>query len=198
MVVRLHEREPLPLTVLRAGGVLVREGAPALGVMVIESGIVRVSATRIDGRELVLDLLGRGEAVGDPPEVFSSCTIRAVTPARLRPASSTVVARLLAERARRSVDLATDLAWLGVEHRIERRFRDLADRLGRPTPAGALLPVRITQDDLAAMTGTSRETANRAVQRLIRRRVLVVVRRARYEVRTPLRLVPRGSDLATG
>jgi len=53
-----------------------------------------------------------------------------------------------------------------------------------------VIPVRLTQDDLASMVGATRETVNRSLGRLLARGVLERQGRARYVVRPQLRLVP--------
>jgi len=191
MVVRLHDAEPLPLTILRPGQTFGRQGEPARGVAFVEAGVLRVSTIAVDGHELLVDVVGPAHTVGELSGL-ATCTFRAISPVRLRTVTGTAAARALDERARRAVALAADLAWLDVTTRIERRLRDLASRVGRPALGGIAIPVRLTQDDLAAMVGATRETANRAIRVLVARRALEVARRGRYIVRTPLQLVGPG------
>jgi CRP-like cAMP-binding protein len=66
---------------------------------------------------------------------------------------------------------------------------DLAARFGTPVGDGVRIPIVLTQDDLAAMTATTRETVNRVLRRLIREGRVEVERRGRYVVRHQLRLV---------
>lgn len=188
MIVPLHDAEPLPLTILRPSQTFGCQGEPAPGVAFVEAGVLRVSTVAADGHELLVDLLGPAQSVGELSGL-ATCTVRALSPVRLRALTGTAAARALDERARRAVSLAADLAWLDVTTRIERRLRDLAARVGRPAPGGIAIPVRLTQDDLAAMVGATRETVNRAMRVLVARRAIEVARRGRYVVRTPLQLV---------
>jgi CRP/FNR family cyclic AMP-dependent transcriptional regulator len=181
--------QPLPLIIVRPGKTLVRQGETGAGAWRVESGILRASLVTPDGRELVLDLLGPGDVAGEPPGAVSTCTLQALGPARLRAIGAGELAPALAARAGRAAALASDVAWLDVGTRIERRLQDLAARFGRPVPGGTLIPITLRQDDLAALAGTSRETANRAVRRLTERGRIRVERRGRYVVRSPLRLV---------
>jgi CRP-like cAMP-binding protein len=91
--------------------------------------------------------------------------------------------------------LTADLAWFGVADRIERRLSDLACRIGHPSGGGTLIPIRLTQDDLASMVGATRETTNRAVQTLFARGVLDRQGRGRYVVRSQLGLVTEAARL---
>ena len=193
-VVRVEQRsvavvEPLPLTIVRSGRTLVRQGETGAGPWLVESGILRASLVTPDGRELVVDLLGPGDVAGEPPGTLAGCTLLTLRPARLRPAAVGELTAALAERARRASILACDVAWLDVATRIERRLQDLAARFGRPVPGGTSIPITLRQEDLAALAGTSRETANRALRRLIARGRVQVERRGRYVVRSPLRLL---------
>jgi CRP/FNR family transcriptional regulator len=181
--------EPLPLVVVRAGKTLVRQGEPCAGVWVAESGILRASVLTTEGRELVLDFLGRGDAVGQPPGARSPCTVLALRPARLRPVGVPEGAELLARRDARLTALAAHLAWLEVPERVDRRLHDLASRFGRQVTGGTSVPITITHDELAAMVGASRESVSRAVRRLTDEGRVAVPRRGRYVVRDQLRLV---------
>jgi CRP/FNR family cyclic AMP-dependent transcriptional regulator len=182
--------EPLPLVVLRPGQTPVRQGERCSGVWVVETGVLRAFAVAHDGRELTLDLVLPGDAVGEPAGEPSPCTVRALRPTRLRVASPNDVPALLSARSRRLADLACRLAWLDVAGRIERRLDDLATRAGRPLPGGGTaVPIRLTQDEIASLVGTSRESANRALHRLIRRGEVTAEGRGRYAVHHHLRLV---------
>ena len=68
-------------------------------------------------------------------------------------------------------------------------FHDLAARFGRPVPGGILIPITLRQDEIACMSATSRESANRAIGRLVELGRIGLERRGRYVVRTPIRLV---------
>jgi CRP/FNR family transcriptional regulator, cyclic AMP receptor protein len=185
------QSEPLPLLIVRTGGTPVRQGEPCSGLWVVESGVLLATVVTAEGRELALDVLGANDAVGEPGGAPGPCTVRALRPARLRPVTDATGLAIVAARARRVSSLAGDLAWHDVETRIERRMLDLAVRFGRPALLGTVVPLRLTQDDLASLAGTTRESANRAIRRLIDRGRIGVERPGRYVVRSQLRLVAR-------
>ena len=178
--------EPLPLVVVRTGQTPVRQDESCPDQWVIDSGLFTVSVIDADGRAMLLDMLGPGDGLGLPDGLPSPWTATAVRPARLRPAVGTDG---LASTAARLTTIATELAWFDITDRVERRLLDLARRLGRPAPGGTLIPVRLTQDELASMVGATRESANRAVRTLVTRGSIDVRGRGRYVVRTQLRLV---------
>lgn len=182
--------QPLPLTViLRQGSTLVRQGAPSEGLWLLSSGALRMAQVSRDGRELLLDVLGVGDGVGEPPGMISPATVRALRPCRLVPVAPRAAADLLTARAHRAAALAADLAWLDVRGRIFGRLDDLAQRFGRPVEGGRLILLPLTQDELAALAGTTRESANRALRALVGEGRVRIAGRGRYVVRTRLRAV---------
>jgi CRP-like cAMP-binding protein len=181
--------EPLPLVVLRAGQAPVRQGEPCAGLWRVQSGLLRASLVTEHGRELWLDVLGPGDVVGDHADVGSAWTVTALRPTRLLVRHPDDERDALARRTVRIASVAADLAWLDVPARIEHRLRELATRLGDPVPGGRSVPLALRNDDLAALAGTTRESANRAVRALIGSGRLEQPRRGRYVVRPALRSV---------
>ncbi|MGZ4131750.1 MAG: Crp/Fnr family transcriptional regulator [Actinomycetota bacterium] len=181
--------EPLPLAIVRPGQTPVRQGEPSAALWRVDAGLLRANLVRGDGRDLTVDLLGPGELVGEPPGATSAWTVLALRPSRLVAVDIEAAAGLLAERARRLTTVAHQLAFDDVPTRIEGRLHDLAMRFGRPGPGGTSVPITLSQEALASLAGTTRETANRAIRKLIRDGAVVAERRGRYVVCT-LRVVP--------
>jgi len=191
MVVRpMGAAQPLPLVVVRAGHTAVRQGEPCPDLWAVESGVFEARVVSLEGRSFLFDLLGPGDTIGALGDAPSPWTATALRPARLLPLRDADAAAAMAAATQRATTIAADLAWFGVTERIERRLIDLARRLGRPVAGGTLITVRLTQDDLASMVGATRETANRALGRLLARGAIERQGRARYVVRSQLRLVP--------
>jgi CRP-like cAMP-binding protein len=115
--------------------------------------------------------------------------VRALCPSRLHPVNGLLVTEPAERRARRTLRLAQDLAWLDATQRMERTLEDLGRRFGRPVPGGTLIALPLTQEHLAALTGTSRETANRSLRRLLAGERLGVAARGRYVLRPGLHIV---------
>jgi len=180
MAARMPRPQPLPLIAVRGGQQVVRQGEPGLGPWVVASGALLATAVSPDGRVLALDVLGPGDLVGEPDGCAAESGVRALRASQLAPVDARSIAPLVAARARRAAALARDLAWLDVQDRVETRLRDLADRFGRPVPRGVELTLALTQDDLAALAGTSRESANRALRALERAGRVSVMGRGRY------------------
>lgn len=185
----LRLRDALPLMLVRPDQVVIHQGERSSRVYRVEAGLLRATATNADGCALTLDVLGPGDGVGETGDTVSGVTVRAIGSARLREAGTDEMISLFASRARRGEALASDLAWLDVPERVWRRLADLAARFGQPTASGTEIAVPLTQETIAEMAGTSRESANRALRRLMAEGRLASVGRGRYVVGGSLRVV---------
>jgi CRP/FNR family transcriptional regulator len=74
----------------------------------------------------------------------------------------------LSARLRSSTEDAGELASLTVVERLERQLQKLAEWSGTPVPDGVRIVIPMTQQELATMIGTSRESVNRALVQLRR------------------------------
>ena len=144
------------------------------------------------GDSVLLDVLGPGQAFGELalllPDERRSATITALEDGETRsvfrddfarlqrshPGVKDVLLRLLAEQLRRASDRIVEAHYVDAETRVRRRVAELA----RTYPSGA---VPLTQEDLAAMAGTSRATVNR-VLREEEKRGTVALQRGRTTV----------------
>lgn len=189
MAAQLPDPQPLPLIAVRPGQQVVRQGESGPGPWVVTSGALLASAVSAAGHVLALEVIGPGDLVGEPDGAAAEASVRALRPSRLTPVADPSIAPLVAARARRAAALARDLAWLDVRGRVEARLTELADRFGHVVPGGVALTLALTQDDLAALAGTSRESANRALRGLERSGRLSVLGRGRYLLHPRLRAI---------
>lgn len=207
MVARpLRNLQALPLeTAVRAGSIVVRQGEPCPPMRVVTHGAFVVEVLRHDGRRLVLDVLGPGDALGGPSDGDSGgddgdgriaqATVRALRPGRLRELTPGEAVPLLIRRAERAARLAADLAWFDVPTRLLARLHVLAARFGRPVPGGVSIGLRLTHEDLADLCGTTRESITRAMHTLADQDRVEVPRRGRIVVRHRLSAVPSWSRI---
>ena len=163
-------------------------GDPAGTLYYIISGSVSITAREDDDRELVLGYVGAGEFVGemglfvpsDKREVAlrtrTACELAEITHERLQQlllgALATDAPRLLyaigAQLSRRLLDTsrkAGRLAFLDVADRILRTLHDLArepDALSHPQGT----QLKVSRQELARLTGCSREMAGRVLKKL--------------------------------
>jgi CRP-like cAMP-binding protein/class 3 adenylate cyclase len=168
-----------------AGTYLTREGEPADSMFVIEHGLVRVSRTSRQGRELVLGLFGGGDMIGELGVLEASGTrtadamaveatscvaltkddLRAVV--RKTPELGLRLLATLVDYVRRKDEELAEIAFLDLPGRLAHKLLQLADRHGEPVEGGVRITVRVPQSELAAMVGSSRENVNRALGRFV-------------------------------
>jgi CRP-like cAMP-binding protein len=72
------------------------------------------------------------------------------------------MSHVLAMQMRRLMGYVLESLYVPVEVRVLRRVDELCDILGRVQ--GHVIEIRVRQDDIAAMAGTTRPTANRALR----------------------------------
>jgi len=161
----------------QAGQALLRQGESQARLFLLESGSVELSCVVESGRECVLDLVLPGEVFGgsEGESPFSAlareeCYVRSVDPAVL---GRHALAELATERTLRFAERLRDALVLDAAERVMAVVRDLADRCSTRIPGGRRVDVSVTQEDLARMTGCTRETVNRTLNRLSVERRLV-------------------------
>ena len=163
------------------GSLVYLEGEPSQGLYLVASGSIRVFKASDDGREQDLHHLGPGQSFSDAAAFDGGPTIAnaqatessvilllsreaLIELLRAHPDIGLGVARVLAGRLREISSLAGDLSLRHVMARV-------AGIIGRLAGSGgaATLP---TRQELAAMTGTVREVATRALRELAKTGVI--------------------------
>jgi CRP-like cAMP-binding protein len=165
-------------------------------------------AARVDtplGDTVLFDVLGPGQAFGELalllPGERRSATVSALEDGETRsvyrddftrlqrshPAVKDVLLRLLAEQLRRMSDRVAEAHYVDADTRVRRRLVELS-RVYSSGDESAVVP--LTQEDMAAMAGTSRATVNR-VLREEARRGSVALARGRVTVLEPEELERR-------
>jgi CRP/FNR family transcriptional regulator, cyclic AMP receptor protein len=158
--------------------VMLQEGDHGDTLYIVLAGRVKVFATGADDREIVFDIHGPGEYVG---EMALDGGPRSASVMTLEPTTCSVVTRvtlkdhiakhpefafeLLAKvirRARRATESARDLALLDVYGRVRRLFDSIAvERDGT-----RLIPEKLTHQEIADRVGSSREMISRLLKDL--------------------------------
>jgi CRP/FNR family transcriptional regulator, cyclic AMP receptor protein len=158
----------------RKGETIFITGDPGTSLCVIENGRVKLVLANVDGREVILDLLGPGDVFGELALLDGeprSADAVAVEPTfllllrrdaflsvvRERPEVAIMLMGVLSRRLRRDAQLVQDAAFLDVPARLARAIL----RLAEADAAGILRTPPLTQTDLAAVAGTTRETLNK-------------------------------------
>ena len=165
---------------LGRGDVLFREGQSGDQLYVIAAGRIKLGRTSCDGRTNLLCLLGPGAMFGelsvfDPgPRTATATAVAETTLAALsrsslepwlrrRPELSLSMLRRLSRRMRRTTEVAGDLVFQDTPGRVAKVLLDLAATFGQPGPDGLAVPHGLTQEELAQLVGSSRETVNKVL-----------------------------------
>jgi CRP/FNR family transcriptional regulator, cyclic AMP receptor protein len=171
---------------------LFRQGDPSSCLYVVDEGRIAIASQSGDGRETVIAVLERGGLFGelslfdDAPRMADARALVDTTvlevphePVRSilqsRPELLWVIVRLLVHRLRATDEALAELVFLDVPARTARRLLELSGDVDRFT-----LPV--TQEELAAMVGASRERVNKAISLFVRLDWLALEGRNHYRI----------------
>ena len=178
------------------GEVVFHRDDPGESLHLIVRGRFGARVTTPLGDSVLLEVLGPGQAFGEValllPGARRSATIAALEDGETRsvlrddfarlqkshPGVKDVLLRLLAEQLRRASDRIVEAHYVDAETRVRRRVCELAETYSGD---GGQAVVPLTQEDLAAMAGTSRATVNR-VLREEEKRGTVALQRGRVTV----------------
>lgn len=145
-------------------------------IHIVKTGRVRVYRMSPDGKQLTLDIFEKGTILGDMsllgqdriPEAYAEAiedgVICTITPDELRrlieryPIIGVNVIRHLSRRLEAAERELEAMAYQRVDQRLARKLLDLGGRFGVRTERGTLIEARLTQQELAEMVGTTRET----------------------------------------
>jgi CRP/FNR family transcriptional regulator len=164
------------------GELIFSEGDPADAFMAIVSGRVKVFKTTPAGKDIILEIFGAGDPLGAVavyervPFMASAITLDASEILRIEQGAffrlleqdAELIRGLLSGLTIRLAELTRRLAELTgakVEVRFARLFTKLADQIGRAERGGTFVPMPLTRQELADLTGTTIETAIRILSR---------------------------------
>jgi CRP/FNR family transcriptional regulator, cyclic AMP receptor protein len=174
----------------RRGQVIVTEGEPGDRMYVILDGKVKVGRRTSDGRQNLLAVLGPADVFGEL-SVFDygtrTSTVTAITKVRAvsiersalrtwiseHPGLGEQLLRVLARRLRDTHDNVADLIFTDVPGRVAKQLLALATRFGEPGTGQDTSAIRVahdlTQEELAQLVGSSRESTNKALAEFVER-----------------------------
>jgi len=172
---RMHEKSILP------GASVFTAEQPGEAVYVLLRGVVKVHTSLPDGTEVILAVLGPGEVVGEMSvsdslgRSASVTTLEDCTFLRMDrrtflssmeevPAIARNLVGILSRRLRLADTHIRSLSALDVHGRVAAQLLAFAREYGEPLPdGGTLIPLPLTQTDLAALVGASRVRVNQAL-----------------------------------
>ncbi|HYL81373.1 MAG TPA: Crp/Fnr family transcriptional regulator [Candidatus Acidoferrum sp.] len=168
---------------LEAGELILLESDPCEGLYFVISGRVKVFKLSAEGKEQVLRVLGPGRSFNDVPvfdggsnpgsvaamEAATVCLIpktRILAMVEQHPKMAKAVIRLLASRLRALTLMIEDLSLRGVAARVAKLLLDCTRGDQTLVEDGAGACARLTQHQIAAMTGSVCEVVQRALKAL--------------------------------
>jgi CRP/FNR family transcriptional regulator, cyclic AMP receptor protein len=161
------------------GEVVFHQGDPADGLHLVLKGRFAARAKTRLGETVTVAIHSPGEAFGElalvEADAERSMTVAAVENGetlavsrddfdrvrQIHPEVNEVLVRLLARRLRHSSDRLLEALFAPAETRVLRRLHELVQLYGHAEP-GTVIP--LNQEDIAALAGTSRATANRVLR----------------------------------
>lgn len=181
--------QTLPMQTCRVGGLVTSPDDDDERLYVVKRGRVRLYRLTPDGKQLTLEILDKGRIVGRMSwlgqqltdayaEAVEDALICSFTPRELQrlidrfPSVGVNIIRYLSDRLAASEREREVMAFRSVEQRLATRLVELVERFGQPADGGMAIDARLTQQELADMIGTTRETLATTVTSLRERGVL--------------------------
>lgn len=164
------------------GETIFEQESPSNAFYAIASGRVKIFKMMPSGRDLILEVFGPGDPLGavatymDRPFPASAMALEDTTCViiprqdffRLIESKPSLVRGLLLGLTTRLVELTNRLAELTggrIEPRFARLFLKLGSEMGRAERGGTFVPLALSRQELADMTGTTVETCIRIMSR---------------------------------
>jgi len=164
------------MTHCHPGQVILSPDDPPDRIHILKKGKVRVFRVTPDGKQLTLDIYDKGTILGDMrllgqdrspdayAETIDAAVICTITPDELRrlverhPIIGVNIITFLSRRLQEAERELEAMAYQRVGQRLAKKLIDLGQRFGVETVRGTLIQARLTQQELAEMIGTTRET----------------------------------------
>ncbi|NOZ85154.1 MAG: Crp/Fnr family transcriptional regulator [Deltaproteobacteria bacterium] len=155
-------------------------------LFIIVEGRVKVVLFSESGREMILSIFKKNDFFGEM-SLFDnhprSANVIAMKKSKVlilkrddfvdflksSPVATLNILAEMSRRLRRADEIISNLALLDVYGRVARVLLHLADQEGKEVEDGLAIHSRPTQQDIASMAGTSRETVSRALSEFQRR-----------------------------
>ena len=161
---------------------IVREGDPGSTFFILVKGSVSVCRIMQDGREMILAILKEGDFFGEMAMFDSSLrsasikTLTEVEVGAIRHADFLVMldrnprigrslAIALSERLRAANALIAATTSQDIRARLAALLMNLGEQFGENVESGTRISLRLTNQEMANMIGTTRETVNRTLNR---------------------------------
>lgn len=179
-------------------------GDPSDQIFLLKSGVIKISTTTPDHRDVILALLHPGDIFGElamvdeaprdhVAEAYDDCVICAMSRDTIlrviqeTPEIGFQITKLIGLRLRTFRSRIEELLCKSAHARVAHALLELAERHGVPDTDGVLITLRLSQGDLGRLVGLSRETVNAILQEWREQNLLEMDRRS-VRLRDPDRL----------
>jgi len=159
------------------------------GLYIIRSGQVKVVLQNEEGKEIILATFQPGDFFGEmslldgrprSANVFTTQNTQLLVLSRQSlfqhieqyPTTGLKILTEMSSRLRRADEVIGNLVMLDAYGRVARVLIDLSEQQGEVTEEGILIKERPTQQDMASMIGTTRETVSRILSDFQKRGLL--------------------------
>jgi len=201
---------------LGRGGKLFLQGDRASDVFIVSTGILKLTVSASDGREMLIGVRGPGDLVGHM-ELFDQGTRFAGAFAlvnrtevwvlnrrtfeeliRTDPIVNAAVFDELVTKLRLSAFRQLELAVDDVTGRVVRRLLELSNRFGEAAPGGTVsLRSPVTQQEIAQWAGVSRQAVVKEL-RVLRDSGVITTSGSKFTILKPAILKEQGERLGGG
>jgi CRP-like cAMP-binding protein len=180
------------------GETIFHQGSIGSVLYIVVSGQVRIYTIGEGGQELTMTIFKDGDFLGELalldglPRSASAQAMRPTTTLKLHraaflhtievcPPIAAAVLEAMAARLRQTTVYAEQLSSVSAPRRVVRQLLSLAALHGIAEGGETRIDLRLTQDDLASLAGTTRETVNRVLG-LLRDQRLIRVERTQFSI----------------
>lgn len=180
-----------------SGSSIVTIDQPGEIVYIILEGTIKIFVDQADGTEVILAILGPGDTVGEMSLLDSagrSANVVTLEKSTLlwmdratfwhclqtMPDITYKMVEIVCGRLRLANEQIQSLAALDIYGRVARQLLAMAERYGTPLTNGdIIIPIRLTQSDIAGLIGATRERVNQVMVTYKRENIISVDRKYR-------------------
>jgi len=155
-----------------------QKGDPGDSMMAVIRGRVKICAHSADGKELVLNIIGKGGIFGeialldgeprtadavalDETDLLVLSRAQFLPFMKERPDLALRLIAVLCKRLRQTSEHLEDALLLDAPSRIARALLRLAEAFGKPAPGGIRIDIKLSQQQIGNLVGISRESVNK-------------------------------------
>lgn len=159
-------------------GMIFQKGDPGSGMMAVLRGRVKICTHSVDGKELVLNIIGKGGVFGEialldgeprSADAFAAEETDLLVLERAQflpflsqhPDVTLRIIALLCQRLRQTSEYLEDAMFLEAESRLARCLVRLSRAFGKPDGQGTRIDIKLSQQQLGNLIGLSRESVNK-------------------------------------